>query len=276
MTALRALLVVIAAGAMALGQTPREKAWSVLDAGVKDKSPRTRATAARVLGLLTRDAKAAGLAQSALADNNSDVRIAAATALGQMGASGAIPALVAALDDKETGVVLAAANALLKLNHRAAYGVYYAVLTGQRKSGQGLVAEQMKTLKDRRKMAEFGFEEGIGFVPFAGIGYSAIRARTKDDVSPVRAAAAKVLAADPDPHSGEALAKAATDKSWLVRVAALDAIAERGDPRLLAAIQPALDDKNYSVKCTAAAAVIRLSAIGALRTPAAPAKPKAK
>lgn len=275
MVAVRALMVVMVAGSLALGQTPTEKAWSVLETGLKAKSPRPRATAARVLGLITRDAKAASLAQGALADPNADVRAAAAAALGQMGASSSIPALEGALDDKDTAVVLAAANALLKLRSRTAFGVYYEVLTGERKSGQGLVAGQMKTLKDRRKMAQFGFEEGIGFVPFAGIGYSAIRAITKDDVSPVRAAAAKMLASDPDPHSGVALAQAATDKSWLVRVAALDAIAERGDPRLLAAIRPALDDKNFPVQCTAAAAVVHLSAISRIPTVAAP-RPKQK
>ena len=50
------------------------------------------------------------------------------------------------------------------------------------------MADQKKMLSDPKKMAQFGFEEGIGFIPFAGVGLGAVKAFTKDDVSPVRAA----------------------------------------------------------------------------------------
>jgi len=89
--------------------------------------------------------------------------------------------------------LLAAAQALPVLHDPVAYEVYYEVLTGERKSREGLVSQGMETLKDRKKIAEFGFEEGIGFVPYADIGYSAVKAVTKDDTSPVRAAAAKTV-----------------------------------------------------------------------------------
>ena len=46
---------------------------------------------------------------------------------------------------------------------------------------------------------------------------------TKDDASPVRAAAAKIVAKDPDPKSAEALIEATSDSHWIVCVAALDA-----------------------------------------------------
>ncbi|HME00804.1 MAG TPA: HEAT repeat domain-containing protein [Terriglobia bacterium] len=117
----------------------------------------------------------------------------------------------------------------------------------------------MKTLHDARKTAELGFETGIGFIPFAGFGYGAVKTLVMDDVSPVRAAAARVLADDPDPEAGKALAEAAPDKSWIVCAAALDAIARRGDPKLFDDIEFALDDPNDTVRYTAAAAVIRLT-----------------
>ena len=82
--------------------------------------------------------------------------------------------------------------------------VYYAVLTGETKTGKELMTEQKKMLNDPKKMAQFGFEQGIGFIPFAGLGYGAIKTFTKDDKSPVRAAAAIALASDPDPKSGKA------------------------------------------------------------------------
>ena len=144
--------------------------------------------------------------------------------------------------------MLAAAQALPVLHDPVAYEVYYEVLTGERKSREGLVSQGMETLKDRKKIAEFGFEEGIGFVPYADIGYSAVKAVTKDDTSPVRAAAAKTLTNDTDPRSGQALVQAVSDKKWMARVAALEAIAKRGDPQLLSGIVPAMSDKNEAVR----------------------------
>jgi HEAT repeat protein len=258
------LIVVLVAGGSALLalESPQEKAWGILDAGLKEKSAEGRAKAVRVLGLLPGDVKATQKAEEALGDAKPEVRVAAATALGLMQSKASIPKLVDALRDKEVSVVLAAAHSLDVLKDKRAYEVYYAVLSGERKSRDSLIAEQLKMLKDRKKMAELGFEEGIGFIPFAGIGYSALRALTKDDSSPVRAAAARVLAKDPDARSAKALVEATSDKSWVVRTAALEALALRGDRSLLKEIQPAMDDEKDSVRYSAAAAVIRLGSLG--------------
>jgi len=202
------------------------------------------------------------MAQTALQDRKPEVRVAAATAIGLMGSKAAIPGLKKALSDRNPAVVLAVAHALQVLNDPAGYEVYYEVLTGERKSAGGLVAQGMGTMKDRKKMAEFGIEEGLGFVPFGDIGFSAAIAVSKDNTSPLRAAAARILVNDPDPLIGQALVRAVSDKSWIVRASALLAIAKRGDPELLNGIVPALSDKNGVVRCTAAAAVIRLTTVG--------------
>jgi hypothetical protein len=76
-----------------------------------------------------------------------------------------------------------------------------------------------------------------------------------------RVAAARELAGDPDPRTGQALAKAVSDKDWSARAAAVEAIAKRGDPALLANIVPAISDKKDIVRYSAAAAVLRLSRI---------------
>ena len=260
-----ALLFVLTAHAGALlAQTPQEKAWNILRAGVNQKSAGKRTQAVRALRLLPGDTEATELAQVALQDRKPEVRAAAAAAIGLMGSKAAIPGLKAALTDKKPAVALAAAHALHVLNDPAGYQVYYEVLTGERKSTQGMVGQQMETMKDRKKMAELGFEEGLAFIPFADIGFSATKAILKDDASPVRAAAARSLVNDSDPRIGPALLRAAADKSWMVRASALLAIAKRGDPRLLDAIVPVLSDKNGVVRFTAAAAVIRLSAIADL------------
>jgi HEAT repeat protein len=240
-------------------QVPREHAWQVLQSGSTEKDTATRAIAIRSLGLAVRDKDAEKLADAALHDPAVPVRIAAAIALGKMEAKNSIPALKEALNDKDVGVILAATSSLRSLGDPSCYLVYYAVLTGERKSGEGLVAEQKKMLSDPKKMAQVGFEQGIGFIPFAGIGYSAFKTLTKDDESPVRAAAAIALSTDPDPKSGKALVDATQDKSWIVRAASLDAIAHRNDPSLVPDIVNSLADSKPEVKYTAAAAIYHLS-----------------
>jgi HEAT repeat protein len=172
-----------------------------------------------------------------------------------------VPKLRLALDDKDPSVALAAAHSLDLMHDHSAYEVYYEVLTGQRKAGRGLIASQTSILKDRKKMAQLGFEEGMGFIPFAGIGWGAIKTILKDDSSPVRAATAEVLAEDPDPTTTKALAYAAGDKTWLVRAAALEALAKQGDPSVLDTVKLCMSDEKDAVKYTAAAAVLRLTAI---------------
>lgn len=60
-----------------------------------------------------------------------------------------------------------------------------------------------------------GFSEGVGCVPFAGIGWDAYRTIRKKDPNPARAVAATMLAHDPDPASAKALWKATDDKTGL-------------------------------------------------------------
>jgi HEAT repeat protein len=248
-----------------IAQVPKDQAWQVLQSGVRDKSARTRAIVIRALSLAPGDDAAERLVVEALKDPVTEVRISAATSLGRMKAKNSIPALKDALEDNEVGVVLAAASSLRNLGDPSAYLIYYAVLTGQRKSGEGLIGEQKKTLGDPKKMAQLGFEIGIGFVPFAGLGFGTMKQFAKDDVSSVRAAAAVELATDADPKSGQALLKAVQDKSWIVRAAALDAIARRNDPTPIAEIIGALYDSKPEVRYTAAAAVYHLSGLRTLK-----------
>lgn len=237
-----------------------ENAWQLLLDGTKEPHTSKRATAVRVLSLLTGQSRAIKIATEALDDDKYQVRVAGALSLGELQAKSAIPKLREALSDKEPVVVLAAAHSLVQMKDSDAYEVYYEILTGERRGNKGLVAGELDTLKDPKKMAMLGFQEGIGFVPFAGIGYTAIRTIMKDDSSPIRAAAAKTLAEDKDPTAAKALTHAATDdRNELVRTAALDALARRGDPSVIDDIAPALLDDKDSVKYTAAAAILRLT-----------------
>jgi HEAT repeat protein len=244
-------------------EPPGEKAWRILHQALKDTNAEKRAKAVRALGLLTGNAEAEKAAVLALKDEKSNVRLAAAVALGSMRAEHSTGNLEEALGDSEPGVVLAAANSLLLLHDDVGYDTYYEVLTGERRASKGLIKEQLDTLKDKKKMAQLGFEEGIGFIPFAGIGYEIFKTVTKNDSSPLRAAAAKKLAHDLEPDVAEALVKAAADKNLTVRAAALEAIATRDDRSLIPQISAALDDEKDIVRFTAAACIAHLSALPA-------------
>jgi hypothetical protein len=251
-------------------QTLRQRAWQNLHEGLAEKSADKRAKAVNALGLLSGNTEGEKAAREALKDDKYNVRVAAATALGSMHAVRSIPQLEAALEDQEPTVVLASANSLLLLkNASSAYDIYYGVLTGTMRPSRGLVHEQLKTLHDTKKMAELGFEEGIGFVPFAGFGYGVLKTvmKSESDASPVRAAAAKKLAHDPDPVSADALVAATQDGSWIVRAAALEAIAQRGDMSLLSRVIFSLDDTKDDVRYTAASCVIHLSDGSGKQTP---------
>ncbi len=252
-------MAVTAGTVLASAQTPVERSWSALNAGLGDKSAETRAKAVRALGLITNNAKAQQLAETALKDAKPEVQAAGAEALGQMGAKSSVPKLMTAVKSQDTEVVFAAAHALFTLGDPRAYDIYFAVLTGERKTGESLVDSQMKMLKDPKAMAQIGVEAGLGFIPFAGIGLSVFKTATKDDTSPVRAAAAQKLIRDPDPKTATALMNAASDKKWLVRAAVVDAIAKRGDPALLKAVWALLSDENEIVRFSAAATVLRLT-----------------
>lgn len=248
-------------------ESPRHKAWDMLQTAAFSKRTDDRTNGIRALGLLQDDTHARLLAESALQDPNPEVRSAGATALGQMRATQSIPKLEQALADKKVAVVMAAAHALRELHdEKTAYAIYYDLLTGERKSGDGLIAQQIDTLKNPKELAKIGVSEGVGFIPFAGIGWDAWRAVKKKDPNPVRAVAATYLAHDPDPATSRALVKATNDKNWIVRAAAIEAIAQRGDPSLLAKIEAKLADRHPKVRYSAAAAVIRLSEIERSKT----------
>jgi HEAT repeat protein len=237
----------------------RHEAWTILqDAASGDKTEQ-RAAAIRALGLISGNPRAISMATKALKDDKAEVRTSAALALGEMRANSSIPALKAALDDPEPSVALAAGQALSQLKDPAAYDIYYEVLTGERKTGKGLIASQESILKDPKKLATLGLAQGVGFIPFGGFGWEAFKMLTKDDVSPVRASSARMLAFDPDPASIKALENATSDKSWLVRTAALEALAKREDPGALDTVELSMYDDKEVVQYTAAAAFLRLS-----------------
>ena len=165
----------------------------MLNSGLTNSNVEKRTKAVRELGLLNDDKEAEDAALAALKDDKPDVRAAAAQSLGDMSAVSAKPQLLEALHDNDVAVILSAAHSLVTMGDERGYNVFYAVLTGEQKSGASLKEQQKKMLSDPKKLAGLGFEAGLGFVPFGGMGLTAFKVLTKDDVSPVLAAAALTL-----------------------------------------------------------------------------------
>lgn len=258
-TVAAALLVAVAASAFA-SEAPTERAWLILQQGLTSKRAAKRTNAVHALRILVHNSRAQHMADQALTDPDPKVRASAARALGPMEAASSQPKLKALLNDKEPFVVLAAAHSLFLLGDRGeVYAIDYEVLNGERKSVDGFVASQISELRDPKAVAAMGIETGIGFMPFGGEAYEVHKRVRKDDVTPVRVAAAKELIADRDPKVDAALTRACSDKKWSVRAAAVFAIAKRGNPSLLNVIPPLMEDKNEIVRFEAAAAVLRLT-----------------
>jgi HEAT repeat protein len=254
------ILLLILLTAAGCAQTVTSPGWSVIEAGLAQKSAAKRLAAVRVLGLIPDDPHAAELAETALKDKNSSIRTAAATSLGQMRASGADASLKEALNDKNLSVVMAAAHALRLLNDAACYDAYYEIYTGERKNDSSMIAQEMKVLHDPKQLAEMGFNEGIGFVPFGGIPWEALQTIMKDRTSGTAAKAALIsaLATDPEARTSKLLLKTSQNRNWVLRLAALEAIAKRGDTTLARGIEPILSDPRREVRFAAAATVIHL------------------
>ncbi len=255
----RMLFAGMASTALLAGEPQVDQAWKILKAGASSASYKTRIRAIRALEVAGRNPVAEQMAIAALKDSNPEVRVAAIIALGSIGSNAAATEIKKVVPKSDAETVYAAAAALYQLNDPAAYEIYYAALTKERKSGEGLAESQMKVIRNPKAMAKVGFESGMGFVPFGSIGYGAYKVVTKDAEGPLRAAAALKLATDKDPKSGAALAKATSDEKTMVRQAAIAAIGVRGDAALLNAVTPRMEDKDEAVRFAAAACVIRLS-----------------
>jgi hypothetical protein len=180
---------------------------------------------------------------------------------GALGSAASIAKLQSLLAEKDISVALAVRHALVQLKRNSGYVVYYFLVVGVRKRRTSLVTEELNQMKTQERAIRFAFDQGIGFLPSGGCGRETLHAWRKRSTVRTRAAAARELAGDPDPHSGEALAKAVSDKDWTVRAAAVEAIATRGDSALLVDLKPGMSDRKEIVRYSAAAAVLRLSRI---------------
>jgi len=261
-TLVTALLFWLMVGSTAASpQTTKEEAWKLLQEGVNQSKTDRRIAAVTALGVLQGDSRAIELAEDALKDQKPAVRAVAARTLGQLDARSAIANLREATEDDDSRVSTAAADALISLGDTRGYDLYYELITGERKTGEGLITEKKRLMSNSKEMTLLALGAGIGFAPYAGYGWMIWRELSKDYVSPVRVRALKNLSTDHDPRIGQGLVRAASDKHATVRVEALLAIARHGDPTLITVISPLMTDRKPAVRYAAAAAVLRLAEV---------------
>jgi HEAT repeat protein len=244
----------------AAGHSLRNEAWGILDAGLQDKSVNKRAEALAALGAAAGDARALKTLEECLHDPKPEIRRAAVAALGDMNAKSSLPKIKALLSDSDAKTTLAIAAVLKKLGDPEGFEIYNELVTGERKDGQRLT----DGLKDRKGLEKMGAEAAIGFLPFGGVAtgaYSYISGSTKSAAN-AYVIAVNALADDPDPQVKKGLVQAAIGGKVPVRVAALRALAKRGDPTVVDDIEPAMHSDKAVISYTAAAAILRLLALG--------------
>ena len=191
--------------AMGADGDSRQQAWDVLDRAVHSGNPDHRLQAlAAIATIPNSDEQAVKAAESLLHDDkDAQVRAAAATALGEMKATQAAPALKAALND--TGeVAFAAAKALVNMGDPAGRETLVAIIAGDRSDSPGVLTNAVREARKKMRHPEglllMGSEDATGamFGP-ASMGIVAVKDAFKLRGVSGRAAAAQYLAKDPSP-----------------------------------------------------------------------------
>ena len=190
----------------------------------------------------TRDSAVVVALIARLKDESTDVRRAAAEALGKLEDPRAVPALISALSDDAARVRAAAAGALGNFHDPRAVNRLSALLGDPEREVRKNALESLSQYE-------------------SGVPASAILPLTRDADAELRHAAAHALGRVGDRGAGAALAALVRDPSPEVRAAAIEAIAELHDAGHASAILPALGDGSADVRRQA------LEALEELRTP---------
>ena len=184
-----------------------------------------------------------------------------------MHARASIPRLQQSLDDKNPEVSFTAAKALWDLGDTSSRDIIQDVMSGERKDRPGKMHSMMKEAKHHMtpgQLTLMGTKEGAGFFfgpagAAVGAVQEAMKENKKDSGAAGRAAAAAILAKDPDPYSLTLLEWALGDNNWAVRVAVAKALGERGNEHSAVLLSPLLSDTHHAVRYMAAASIVKLS-----------------
>jgi HEAT repeat protein len=199
---------------------------------LSDEEPEVRVAAAKAMGVF-QDDRALPPLVAAVKDRNAEVRAAAIFSLRQIGDASAIDGLVHALGDYHHAVRWQAAGALNALGWRPGNNMEFvlrAVAIGQHEDAAVHGAEAVDVLANA----------------------------LEDPTCPRRHAAAAALGKTGDPRAVRPLETALNDEDSHVRVAAVEAISLIGHPQSATALLKLLDDANHQVRASAIEALGRM------------------
>jgi len=241
----------------------------ILQRALDAKNPETRARAVAALSLTSGSGPLFDQLVRMLQDKDVGVREAVVASLGDVKSEPATAALKKALEDTVPEVSFAAAKALWARHDPAGRDALLSILEKESKNSSNFFSSQkrqaLRMMHTPRTALMFAAEQGIGFVPFPGVGegFASMQGIVGSSGVPGRASAALLLGADQDPATVEGLRDALTDKDPAVRAAAVHSISLRNDPSLKNELEPLLEDGKEAVRLRAAAGYLRLSAIEA-------------
>ncbi|MGD0500510.1 MAG: HEAT repeat domain-containing protein [Bryobacteraceae bacterium] len=241
----------------------------ILQRALDAKNPETRTQAVAALSLASGSGPLFDQLERMLQDKDALVRQAVVTSLADVKSERATAALKKALEDPVPEVSFAAAKALWSRHDPVGRDALLAILSKESKNSSNFFSKQkreaLRMMHTPRTTLLFAAEQGIGFVPWPGVGegVASMQGILASSGVPGRASAALLLGADRDPATIDALRDALTDKDASVRAAAVHSISLRNDPALKKELEPLLQDDKESVRLRAAAGYLRLSAIEA-------------
>jgi HEAT repeat protein len=252
------------------------KADAILEEALANRNPDTRKQAVAALSLAASRTAYLSRLIGMLDDKDAEVRLAAVSSLAEAKNRAVAAALRKALQDEVPEVSFAAAKALWALGDPTGKRALMAVLEGENKASSGFLSRQkrdaLRMMHTPRTALLFAARQGAGFAPIPGLGggISSLQGILTDPAVSGRAAAALLLGNQNDPATLQALLDALQEQDSSLRAAAVHSLALKNNVALKKDIAPLLDDEKEAVRLRAAAAFVRLSAIGSRRL-----KPKA-
>ena len=243
------------------------RADKILSDGLKEKNPDVRKEVVGALSLAGAREPYLSQIHGALEDKDLFVRLAAVASLVDLEKKHAAPGLIKALYDESPEVSYAAAKALWALGDPTGRAALVSVISGDSKTNSGPInakkREMLRLLKTPRTLMIFAVQQGVGFVPFPGVGegLSSMILLSQDQGASGRSESILLVAHDPSPEVKQALREALKDKDHAVRASAVHSVAVRDDPSFVNDLVPLLDDSKEAVRFRAAAAYIRLTGI---------------
>lgn len=189
--------------------------------------------------------------------------------LGELKVPASVPALLAALEDKDPDVRNVAARALGKMKLQAAEEALVGLLGKHEQSVSARIAAiciemgartaplLIRTLRDGSPKARFWAARILGEI-HEGRAARSLGDALLDPEPDVRSAAAWALGSVADRSTAGMVEAALRDPVWFVRAHAAEALGKIGDPSMAVALGRMLDDRSWWVRKNALDALVRL------------------